>query len=172
MRLLIIGAGSHGKVVSEIAQDCGYDEIAFLDDNNPEAIGSIGTLSQQAGTYPAAFVAIGDNQLRKRILNDVQRYGFIIPTLIHPTAFVSKSSIIGSGTVVEPNATINSNSFVGVGCIISAGAIIDHNAFIEEFCHINAGVVVGSFCHISPCKKLEYMENKNLLENVKSASKY
>lgn len=28
--LLILGAGGHGKVVAEIAQDCGYEAIAFF----------------------------------------------------------------------------------------------------------------------------------------------
>ena len=39
--LLIIGAGGHGKVVAEVAEACGYENIAFLDDNSPEAIGKI-----------------------------------------------------------------------------------------------------------------------------------
>lgn len=40
-RLLIIGAGGHGKVVAEVAKDVGYEEIAFLDDISLEAIGKI-----------------------------------------------------------------------------------------------------------------------------------
>ena len=33
MKLTIIGASSHGKVVADIAKLNGYDEIEFLDDN-------------------------------------------------------------------------------------------------------------------------------------------
>lgn len=40
-KLLIIGAGGHGKVVAEVASACGYDNVKFLDDNSPEAIGKI-----------------------------------------------------------------------------------------------------------------------------------
>ena len=29
--LLVIGAGGHGRVVKEIAQDIGYEKIDFLD---------------------------------------------------------------------------------------------------------------------------------------------
>ena len=32
-RLIIIGAGGHGKVIADIASKIGYSEIAFLDDN-------------------------------------------------------------------------------------------------------------------------------------------
>lgn len=34
-KLLIIGAGGHGQVVAEVAEDCGYQEIAFIDDKRP-----------------------------------------------------------------------------------------------------------------------------------------
>ena len=37
-KLLVISAGGHGKVVAEVAQDCGYEEIAFLDDNSTDVI--------------------------------------------------------------------------------------------------------------------------------------
>lgn len=37
--ILIIGAGDHGKVVAEVAKACGYENIDFIDDNNPAAIG-------------------------------------------------------------------------------------------------------------------------------------
>ena len=32
-RLLIIGAGGHGKVVAEVAEDIEHEKIAFLDEN-------------------------------------------------------------------------------------------------------------------------------------------
>lgn len=44
MNLLIIGAGSYGKVAAEIAADCGYEKIDLLDDNSLEAIGKISDL--------------------------------------------------------------------------------------------------------------------------------
>ena len=41
MNILLIGNGGHGKVVEEVSKDCGYEKIAFLDDNSVEAIGKI-----------------------------------------------------------------------------------------------------------------------------------
>lgn len=41
MNILLIGNGGHGKVVEEVSNDCGYEKIAFLDDNSVEAIGKI-----------------------------------------------------------------------------------------------------------------------------------
>jgi len=79
------------------------------------------------GEYNAAVVGIGNNQLRRELLRRLQSYGYRIPVLIHPTAYVSQSAKIGKGTVVEPKAIVNTGSQVGEGCIISAGAIVDHD---------------------------------------------
>lgn len=40
-KLLIICAGDHGEVVAKIVEDTSYEELAFLNDNSPEAIGKI-----------------------------------------------------------------------------------------------------------------------------------
>lgn len=45
-RLLIIGAGGHGKVVAEVAADIGYEHIDFLDDTAQEAIGKVSELER------------------------------------------------------------------------------------------------------------------------------
>ncbi len=74
-RLLIIGAGGHGKVVAEIAADLGYEEIDFVDDQSPEAVGKTTDLVQLAGQYKEAFVGIGNNRLRGELIGRLRRCG-------------------------------------------------------------------------------------------------
>lgn len=155
MALLIIGAGGHGRVVAEIAEDCGYENIAFLDDNNEIAIGKIADIEKYAGRYQYACVGIGNNKLRSELISRMEKIGYKLPALIHPTAYVSKSAIIGESTVVEPSAIINANAVVGKGCIISLGAIVDHDAIIENYVHVNAGAIVGAGVGIQSYTKLE-----------------
>lgn len=142
MRLLIIGAGGHGHVVKEIAEDLGYTEVAFLDDNSPLAIGKVADKASYLEAFKEAFVGIGSNTLRQTLIDELQALGFVVPVLIHPTAYVSKSAILGAGTVVEPKAIVNANTNIGKGCIISVGAIVDHNVEIKDCVHINAGAIV------------------------------
>lgn len=66
--LLVLGAGGHGKVVAEIATDLGFVKIDFLDDNSPEAIGSVQDLPELGRDYDYIFCGIGKNQLRKQLL--------------------------------------------------------------------------------------------------------
>ena len=153
--LLILGAGGHGKVVKEIAEAIGYTKIAFLDDNSAEAIGKIADSKDFVDEYKAAFVGIGNNKFRGELLARLEQEGYKIPVLVHPTAYVSKSAVIGKGTVVEPKAIVNANSKIGVGCIVSVGAIVDHDVVLEDSVHVNAGAICKAGSFVSRETKLE-----------------
>ena len=153
--LLIIGAGGHGRVVKEVAEALGYDKIAFLDDNSAEAIGKIADSKSFVQEYQAAFVGIGNNKFRNELLQRLEQEGFKIPALLHPTAYISKTAVIGKGTVVEPKAIVNANSRVGVGCIISVGAIVDHDVVLEDCVHVNAGAICKAGSFVAKETKLE-----------------
>lgn len=152
--LLIIGAGGHGKVVKEIAEDLGYKKIDFIDDNNPKAIGKIEELNKFL-KYKEAIVGIGNNEFRESILNKLEQIGFAIPTLVHPTAYVSRSAIIEKGSVIEPKAIVNASARIGMGSIISVGSIVDHDTVIGKCAHINAGAIVKAGGFVENYRKLQ-----------------
>lgn len=153
--LLIIGAGGHGKVVAEIAEGIGYEEIAFLDDNSSEAIGKIADIEKFKEQYSNAFVGIGNNKLRGELIQKLLDCGYTVSVLIHPSAYISRTATVGIGTVIEPKVTVNANSKINEGCIISVGAIVDHDAEIGACCHIIAGVIVKAGGKITAFRKLE-----------------
>lgn len=155
MKLLIVGAGGHGQVVSEIARELGYDHIEFLDDNYKDAIGGLSDIEKYASEFEFAFVAIGKNKNRSDLIEILVKHGYKIPVLIHPTAYVSKSATLGAGTVVAPMAVVNANTTIGVGGIISAAAVVDHNVVIGEFAHIDAGVIVKSGGAVASFTKID-----------------
>ena len=154
-RLLIIGAGGHGKVVAEVAADIGYEHIDFLDDTAQEAIGKVSELEKYKNQYNDAFVGIGNNELRGKFISKLQDYGYTVPILVHPSAYVSRTAKIDNGTVIEPKAIVNANSHISTGCIISVGAIVDHDAEIGDCCHVNAGAIVKAGGKVESYRKLE-----------------
>lgn len=91
-KIMILGAGGHGKVVAEIAKLMNkWDEIVFLDDNKSlhevNSYKVIGTLSDYLiykDRYQYAFVAIGDNKLRLKLIKNMMKNGISIPILRHP----------------------------------------------------------------------------------------
>lgn len=143
MNLLILGAGSHGREVRELAQSLSlFRKTAFLDDIKPEAIGPCRKFERYLNDYPIAIPAVGDRALRMRWLRELSQAGFILPVLIHPSATVSPSAEIGYGSVICARAVIGSCAKIGIGCIISSGAAIDRDAEVPEGSHIECGQAV------------------------------
>lgn len=153
--LIILGAGGHGHVVKEVAEAMGiFHKIDFLDDNSNEAIGKCSDNEKFIEKYTYAIPAFGNNKLRMEWIEKLEENKFQIPTLIHPTAYISPSAIISLGCVVEAKAVVNTNSRIEKGSIISIGSIIDHDATIGYGCHVDCGAVVKSYCIIDSLSKI------------------
>lgn len=154
--LLILGAGSHGKVVAESAELEGkWDEISFLDDRDDmknigefKIVGKINDYKDLLKDYKYAFVAIGNNEKRLELINKLIRVGFNVPVIIHPRACVSRYSEIASGSVVLAGAIVNVNTTIGKGCIININSCVDHDSEVSSGVHVSSGAVVRSMVKI------------------------
>lgn len=141
-KVVIIGAGGHGRVVADIVEACGDTVIGFLDDSNTanDKVNVVGT-SADAIKYCDGeiklFVAIGNCKVREKIMNSLPDAKWY--TAIHPSAVISPSVVIGEGTCVMPNAVINNSAVIGKGCIINTCASVDHDDVIGDFVHISCG---------------------------------
>ncbi|MBE5951278.1 MAG: hypothetical protein E7260_06730 [Lachnospiraceae bacterium] len=136
LKLLILGAGSHGRDVYEIAKSLRiFSTIAFLDDNLSKdgVIGKWNELEQFHEEYPVAIVAVGDEGTRRYWTEKLIANGFIIPTLIHPTAFVPEDTEIGIGTVICARSTISSGVTIGRGCIVVTGSTVPRKTKIPNW---------------------------------------
>lgn len=144
MRLTILGASGHGKVVADIAQLNGYNDIQFLDDD--PSVTSCGVYPVVGKTSDAAhvegdlFVAVGNATIRKRLMDQFADKHY--PVLVHPNSTVASSSYIGSGTVVVAGAVVNPYAKIGRGCIVNTCASIDHDCIVEDFVHVSVGAHV------------------------------
>ena len=145
-KLLIIGAGGHGKVIADIAlQMKKWDEIAFLDDNEDlktvmglKVLGKLSEVSKFIKEWDL-FAAIGHNAHREKLINQFEALGATLPILIHPNAVIGEQVQIGIGTSVMAGVIINCCTEIGKGCIINTGAKIDHDNIIRDYVHISPG---------------------------------
>ncbi len=142
-RIVIIGASGHGKVIADIADKNGYEEILFLDDD-PSASKcgkhSVVGKSSDAENIDADFiVGIGNAAVREKLQTILEVMNKNIVTLIHPNAVIAEDVIIGKGTVIMAGAVINPGSTIGNGCIINTCASVDHDCIVEDYVHISVG---------------------------------
>ena len=154
-KLVIIGAGGHGKVIADIAKHT-YDDIVFLDDTpqGDTCLGYpvVGTVASYRDylSNAAFFVAIGNAEMRRTLLHTLLDEGARLVTLVHPRASVADSVTLGQGTVVMAGAVINPDVKTGIGCIVNTCASVDHDCRLADFVHISVGahlagaVTVGS----------------------------
>jgi len=145
MNLLILGAGSQGHVVRETAEAIGiFEKIAFLDDNLelPGVLDSLENFQKYRESFPVAFVAIGDNGLRRTLIEQLEQTGFIVPVLRHPTATISPTAKAGAGTIFEAKSIVNASVNIGKGVILASASIVDHGAAVGDYVHLAAGAMV------------------------------
>lgn len=154
-KLLIIGAGGHGRVVAEIAMKMErWKEISFLDDDENvkpflgcQLIGKSYEWVDYISDYDI-FVAIGNNNTREKIQKQLEEAGASIPILIHPSAIIGKCVEIGKGSAIMAGTVINCCTIIGKGCIINTGSTIDHDNKIENYVHISPGVHTAGMVQI------------------------
>lgn len=78
-KLIIVGAGGHGRCCLDIAREK-YDEIIFLDDglaaqtvNDCKVVGKISDMKTLFPEYLDIFIAVGNNTFRKQLFNSSKR---------------------------------------------------------------------------------------------------
>ena len=144
MNLLILGAGSHGQSVKEIAESLRvFRKISFLDDKvtGKDVIGKCTDALKFKAEYPCAFVAIGNNEIRKKYANFLRECNFLIPNIISPAANISKDAKIGEGVAIMPQSTI-SNAEIGDFCILSSNSLVNYGCVIGGYSHIGCGGII------------------------------
>jgi sugar O-acyltransferase (sialic acid O-acetyltransferase NeuD family) len=162
-KLLVVGAGGHGKVVADTAYEEGrWDKIAFLDDRYPKLNVSLlwpvlGKLEQAQvflKEYSDVAVAVGNNRLRVELIDRFSKVGFLLPAIVHPSAFVSRSAVIGAGSVLFAQAAVNAGAKIGIGSIVNTGATIDHDCIVADGVHISPGAHLAGTVKVGKCSWL------------------
>ena len=166
--VVLIGSGGHAKVVIELVHAEGKYQIlgctglaegGFLLGDVP-ILGTDTVLpTLLARGVKNAFVAIGDNRLRLRLLTQVSEVGFKLINAVSPNAVVSPSAMLGRGIAIMAGAVINASAQIGDGAIINTNAGVDHDCRIGSAAHIGPGsalagnVEIGreSFLGIGTC---------------------
>ena len=158
-KILIVGAGGFGREVLQWAHDAWPewdDRIAgFLSDDlarlagfrgSHRILGTVRDHSPEDGT--AYLLAIGVAYARRSVAENLQRRGASFITLVHPSAVVGETAVIGTGSIVCPNAVISDSSALGECVLVNYHASLGHDATAGAYAVLSPYATLGGAASI------------------------
>jgi sugar O-acyltransferase (sialic acid O-acetyltransferase NeuD family) len=167
-RVVIIGAGGHGREVADILRhqariDRHVEPLGFADDNRElhgrsfdglPVLGDWSWFETADRADIAVICAVGSPQVCRRLVERARGLGLSFANVISPLAQISLFARFGEGVTVFPNVIINTGVFVDSHSILNAGVIASHDTTIGPYSNINPGahlagnVAIGEGCYI------------------------
>lgn len=150
MKLLVIGAGGHAKVVMDAALGAGMRIAGVVADSTDtaELMGYPVSRSAEDLDADAFIIAIGDNDARAQAFESYVAKGLEPAIIVHPSAMIAPSVTLGAGTFVAAGAVVNIDASVGRNVILNTGCTVDHDCHIEDHAHIAPGVNLCGGCAV------------------------
>lgn len=154
-----LGIGHNTPVSIDLAEACGY-KIAGLYHYNDTRIGEIDHGFEIIGSFDDLFaresleglnfmLTMGDNQIRTQLLAKILALGGNVPSMIHPTAVVSRFATISPvGVYISPFVYIQADTVVNQNTIILSNADISHTCNIGRNCFIAGSTTIGAYTTI------------------------
>lgn len=155
-RIVIYGAGGHGKVVADVVEKQGiYELVGFVDDARKDkvfgipVVGTCADLESLRGRgIEFAVSAVGDAEVREMTDNRLLAAGFTLCAAIHPSAQIARGARIGEGSVVMPGAVVGPDVVLGRSCIINTCSSVDHDCVLGSYVHVAPGAHLCGEVHV------------------------
>ena len=156
--LLVLGTRTLALEIADLASDVpGLRVAGFVENMEPERCGG-----QLAG-LPVHWVddveSLAEDHVavcglatthRGRFVDQVAALGLRFATLIHPTARVSRTTVVGEGSIVSAGVVVGAYSKLDRHVLVNRGALVGHHTEIGEFVSIQPGANVAGACTIGP----------------------
>lgn len=153
MRVVVFGAGGHGRVVADVLRAEGKHRVAAFWDDQEKLAGR--TVEGIVVSYAAkairmtkkplrhAIVGIGDNAARIAAAQRLTKSDLTLISAIHPASTVANGVKLGAGSVVMAGSIVNVGTVIGENVILNTGCIVDHDAKIGDGAHIGPGACLA-----------------------------
>lgn len=165
-KLIILGAGGTAFDLIDIASAMNsvqtqWEIMGFLDDNAAlhgrtvygyPVLGAI----PEAVNFPDAYFAssIGDAYrpyLRRMVRQKVNLPEDRFASLIHPTAVISQTAVIGYGAIIYPNVTLSGMVKVGHDVFLCGNTFLGHECEVGNHCVLSVGNYLASDVQVGDC---------------------
>jgi len=160
-KIILVGAGGHCRSCIDVIEMEGRFSIAGVvdhaasKDESPvlgySVLGTDEDLSSLRKQVDFALVTVGQIKtpaVRIRLFEHLNSFGFELPIVCSPRAYVSKHAEVGAGSIIMHDALINAGASVGENCIVNSKALIEHDSCVGAHCHISTGAIINGGVHV------------------------
>jgi UDP-perosamine 4-acetyltransferase len=159
IKVIGLGAGGHASVILDLIESlpkAPYEVVGLLDSDGRrhgslfqgmKILGDDTLLPElRRNGIASCFIGLGSvgrTAARRRIYELAEKQDFDVVPLVHPTAIVAKSVLLGRGCCVMAGAIINPGARIGRNVCVNTGAIIEHDCRIGDHAFIAPGAVLA-----------------------------
>jgi acetyltransferase EpsM len=154
-QILVFGARSFAEEVADLASEVPGLRVAGFVENFERGrqktlhglpVHWIDDVADMAATHKA-LCGLGTT-LREPLIAQAKQLGFEFTSIVHPTARVSATTLIGEGAIVSAGSIIAAHSVIGPHVVVNRGALIGHHVQIDACTNIGPGANIGGGCRI------------------------
>jgi sugar O-acyltransferase (sialic acid O-acetyltransferase NeuD family) len=159
-RLILVGCGDFGRELINWADDAaasgvGQSFFGFLD-NNPTALDKysyklayLGSVDDFLPNDEYLFIiGIANPETKRIVVEKLKAKGAVFTKLVHPSAVIARTAILGEGVVICPHALISADASLGNFVAVNGLSSIGHDAHVGHFSTLSAHVDITGFAHI------------------------
>jgi sugar O-acyltransferase (sialic acid O-acetyltransferase NeuD family) len=167
-RVVIIGAGGHGRETAEILDQqflvSGMlKPLGFIDDNKElhgRQVGNLTVLGDWSWfegvdrTEISVLCAVGSPKICKLLAKRARGLGLAFASAISPRAIISPAALLGEGVTIFPNVVVNTAVHLDDCCILNVSVTVSHDTVVGPYSNINpaanlaGNVSVGEGCYV------------------------
>jgi sugar O-acyltransferase (sialic acid O-acetyltransferase NeuD family) len=156
--LAILGTSLFAPEVADVVEDCGAFQVcAFIENWDRSKAGA--TLlgcpivwyedaAPLAATH-LALCSLGTTR-RRAFVESIAAMGFSFATVVHPTARVSRRSVVEPGAFVSAGVVVAAGSRLGHHVIANRGVLVGHDTTIGDYVTLSPGANVAGAVSIGP----------------------
>lgn len=180
-KIVILGTGGNCIDILETLLDINrargktvYECLGFLDDDPGkwgftfQGMKVLGPLNKSTEFYDCFFVfgigSVSNFWKRDDILAKTGVENQRLETIIHPTAYISKSATVGQGSIIFQNTVIASSVTIGTCVYLLPNTTISHNSTIGDFTCVTGNVCISGNVQIG--KKCYIGANSSIKDGV------
>ena len=156
--IYLLGIGHGTPIFIELSEACGY-HIAGLYHYNGNRTGEMDHGYKILGSFDDLFsenlsgknfcLTMGDMTIKQNLSSDIIRRGGIIPSLVHPTAIISRfANISPYGVLVSSHCEIHNDAQIGDGCVMWPQAMVEHDNHLNPYTFMGPKSYVGAYTEV------------------------